>query len=237
MLKLRQTFATLLKGILAGLCIGLGSTLYLVVGYENKIVASFVFTVGMILVLNFGYFLFTGKIIYLFNHLKRTSNLHYSLQLLIGLVGNLIGAGVLGLIVSAVSEYVEYKVVVDGIKTTITGYLNMLDAKTIVENKLSNPLWVTFLLAMGCNILIYFAVEGFAKVENYFVKHLIVMLCIAGFVILGFEHLIANMFYIGVAGIFNFDVIVFMIVVLLGNTVGVLLIPSVVKLIKALERR
>lgn len=223
MLKFRQAIATLLKGILAGLCIGLGSTLYLVVGAENKIAAAFIFTIGMILVMNFGYFLFTGKIVYLFNHLKRTSNLHYLLQLLMGLIGNLIGAGILGVIVSVVLKEASY--------------INALNAVNIVTDKLSNPLWVTFLLAMGCNMLIYFAVEGFAKIENPIVKHIVLILCIAGFVILGFEHLIANMFYIGVAGIFNLDVILFVLVVLLGNIIGGLLIPSVIKIIKVLERR
>lgn len=231
--KAKQALATFLKGILAGVAIALGSALFLVVyDLAGKFAAGLVFPVGMLLVLNLGYFLYTGKVCFLFNHLKKGPNLHYSLQLLVGLLGNLVGAMVIGFVLNfALGKINLVNLDTDSMKT-------LLDfGQNIVNNKIANGLNKVFVLAILCNILIYFCVESFAKVENPFVKHLIVFLTIGAFNILGFEHAIADMFYITFAGVFNSDSLLFMLVVIAGNTVGGLIIPLIIKLIKALEKR
>ena len=223
MLKTRQAFATLLKGILGGFCIGISSIFFLVVGSYNKLAGSVAFCVGLIVLMNLGYYLYTGKNVNFLNHLKRTNNLHYGIQLLIGLLGNIIGAGLFGLVLGQVFKHIEY--------------IPTLDINTVVGNKLDNPLWVTFLLAMGCNVLIYFIVEAFAKVDNVIIRHLILILCNGGYIILGLEHSIANTFYLAFGGVFTLEAVIFLLVVILGNMAGGILIPSVIKLIKRLERR
>lgn len=234
--KVKQALATFLKGILAGICISLGSALFLVVtNLAGKFAAGLVFPLGMLLILNLGYFLYTGKVCFLFNHLKRGPNLHYSLQLLVGLIGNLLGAFIIGAVLSFVFDKVTaFKETIDGneVVTTIVEY-----GRTVIEGKVSNHLGKVFVLAILCNILIYFCVEGFSKVENQFVKHLIVFLTIGTFNILGFEHAIADMFYISFGGYYGSDSLIFLLVVIAGNTVGGLIIPLVVKLIKLLEKR
>lgn len=227
-IKVRQAVATFLKGVLAGVCIALGAALFIVASkYTHKVFAGLLFPLGMILVLNFGYFLYTGKICFLFNHLGRTGNLHYSLQLLFGLLGNLLGALLIGISLSFAFKGIEFSLL-----QTIIDYTRM-----IVSNKLENNLAQTFVLAMFCNILIYFCVDGFAKIENHFAKHLVVILTISAFVICGFEHSIADMFYIALAGVFSWDAFLFILVVIAGNTIGGLLVPLIVKLIKFLEKR
>lgn len=227
-IKAKQALATFLKGILAGVAIALGSALFLVVNnIAGKFAAGLVFPVGMLLVLNLGYFLYTGKVCFLFNHLKKGPNLHYGLQLLCGLFGNLIGAMIIGFVLSFV-----FKDVAANAMQSIVEY-----GQSVVAGKLANGLDKVFVLAILCNILIYFCVEGFAKVENAFVKHLIVFLTIGAFNILGFEHAIADMFYISFAGAFSVDSLLFMLVVIAGNTVGGLIIPLIIKLIKTLEKR
>ena len=82
--------------------------------------------------------------------------------------------------------------------------------------KLVNPLWITFLKAIGCGFLMYLAVDIYK--QN---KSLIgVFCCIPAFILAGFEHSIADMFFVCTSGIFNLDVVIFIIVVLIGNAIG-----------------
>ena len=234
--KAKQALATFLKGILAGMCIALGGALSLVVtNIAGKFVGGMVFAFGMVLILNLGYFLYTGKVCFLLNHLHKGPNLHYALQLLIGIVGNLLGALLIGSILSYVFEEVDLVNKITNGEETLNTILEF--GQKVAKGKIENDLTKVFILAVLCNILIYFCVEGFAKVENPFVKHLIVFLTIGGFVILGFEHSIADMFYICFARAYSIDALCFMLVVIAGNTVGGLIIPSIVKVIEFLEKR
>ena len=54
-----------------------------------------------------------------------------------------------------------------------------------------------------------------------------VFFCIPVFVLAGFEHSIADMFYFALAGLFNTRALVFILLVLLGNSLGGLFIPAV----------
>ena len=118
--KAKQALATFLKGILAGVAIALGSALFLVViNLAGKFAAGLVFPIGMLLVLNLGYFLYTGKVCFLFNHLKKGPNLHYSLQLLCGLIGNLVGAMIIGFVLSFVFKEVPAIIDADGNDVTV----------------------------------------------------------------------------------------------------------------------
>ena len=58
---------TLLNGILAGIAISLGSWLNLRANsmFDNTLIGSLLFTTGLILICNFGFFLYTGKVCYL----------------------------------------------------------------------------------------------------------------------------------------------------------------------------
>lgn len=232
-IKFRQAIATFLKGILAGFCIVLCTALYVVVStYSNKFWGGMVFPMGMLLILNFGYFLYTGKVCYLFDHLKRTANLHYWLQVFIGLIGNLVGTVALGLVLSYIFDKVPAFQGENGVVTTIVGYANEL-----VDFKLERGLPMAFVLGVVCNILIYFATEGFAKIENVIIKHVVVYATISAFVLLGLEHCVATTFYLAFARVCSLDAVLFVIMVTLGNAVGGNIIPLTVKLIKRLERR
>ena len=231
-IKFRQAIATFLKGVLAGICIALCTALYVVVStYANKFLAGMVFPLGMLIILNFGYFLYTGKVCYLFNHLKRTQNLHYWLQVLIGLIGNLVGTILMGLTLSYIFNKVDFKGA-DDVTKTIVEYANEL-----VDFKLGRGLPMAFVLGFVCNILIYFATEGFAKIENAFTKHLVVYATISAFVLLGLEHSIATTFYLAFARVCSTDAILFVLFVTIGNAFGGTFIPLVTKFIKRLERR
>lgn len=221
-LKLRQAVATLIKGILAGFCIGVGAYLYLIIGNYNKVLGAIFFSIGLILILNFGYFLFTGKICYLGNHLRRTINLPYYLQLIIGLVGNYLGATITGLVFGLLNNEIG---------------LEILPIDALIDAKMANSWYIVLLLAIACNIMIYFAVEAFAKIENSLGKYIILIVCIAGFILMGFEHCVANMFYLAFGMVFSWESIAFLLIVIIGNIIGGLLIPTIIMLVKKLEKK
>ena len=101
-----MNFKVLLKGIMAGICISLGGWLFITcrANLENGLlIGSLFFTIGLMLICNFDYFLYTGRICFLF--VKEEKNIKTKIiELLIGLVGNFIGCLLMGLILGLVSE-------------------------------------------------------------------------------------------------------------------------------------
>lgn len=76
-------FKILLKSILAGIMIAIGGTINLTIGGLS---GSILFAIGLFMIVVNGYNLYTGKIGYLFDNGKK-----YIIELIITLVGNLIG--------------------------------------------------------------------------------------------------------------------------------------------------
>lgn len=206
------------RGILAGIAIGLGGWLYLksreISG--NLILSAFLFSLGLILICNFGFFLYTGRICYLFKKDNLKQNPPYALQLIIGLIGNYLGALVMGTIFKAVNKVPTF-------------------VYQMIETKVSYEWWKTIVLAMFCGMLIYFAVEGFSKIENNLGKYMVLVLCVGGFIICGFEHCIANMFYLSIDNEFTMNSILSIIFVIIGNSIGGLIIPVCNSLINKRE--
>lgn len=207
---MKKYIFTLIKGIFAGICIGVGGWLFITSKNSgaSQVLSAFMFSIGLILICNFKFFLYTGKICYLGNEIKNKNGLNYSLQLLIGLVGNYIGAVLVGFVISKTLHVPDF---VDSMVTT----------------KLAYDCWQLLILGAFCGMLIYFAVEAFAKVENIFGKYVILMMCVAGFIVCGFEHCIADMFYFAVAGNFSVDSIIAVLLIIVGNSLGGLLVPLV----------
>ena len=76
------------------------------------------------------------------------------------------------------------------------------------------PLLV-FIKAMLCNILIYVGVEAYNKSDI-----VTVVLAVSAFILAGFDHSIARICFIISARMFNYDVVKYIIVVILGNSLG-----------------
>lgn len=89
----------------------------------------------------------------------------------------------------------------------------------MVAAKLAMPLPLAFVMACWCGFLMYLAVDGYKKYNNA----ISIITCVPAFIIAGFEHSIADMFYIFKTGIVSLKAIIFIIIVLLGNTCGALL--------------
>ena len=82
--KFKQYLNYLIKGIYAGIVIGIGGIAYLAI--QNKIVGSFIFSVGLLTVCMYSLNLYTGKVGYIL-----VNKVSYILELLISLIGNFIG--------------------------------------------------------------------------------------------------------------------------------------------------
>lgn len=165
---------------------------------ENKTVGAIFFTLGLFLVLIRKYHLFTGKVANLVEEGPK-----YSLDLLIIWLGNFAGA----LIMMLLTKYSKLNYLVDA-------------AKTVVTNKLSQEYLSAFLLAILCGIIIYLAVDNFNKNEHHVGKYAGLFVLIPTFIICGFEHCVANMYYLLLAGEINIESIIFLVIVSIGNTVG-----------------
>ena len=189
---------TLLTSVLAGFSIGLGGMIYLSV--DNKIVGSALFSIGLFLVLTMGFSLFTGKICYVLNG-KVSQNL---LNILIIWIGNFIGSFILAFIIRNTRQW-----------AALTEKANAL-----CEIKNADSFVSLFFLGVLCNIFIFIGVDEYRNNEHICGKYLAIILAVMGFILIGSEHCVADMFYYNMAGSYSADIFLRLIVITLGNAVG-----------------
>ncbi|MBE6626153.1 MAG: formate/nitrite transporter family protein [Ruminococcaceae bacterium] len=197
-------------GVIAGLCIGIGGSVFLAccndyAGY-GKIVGAIMFSVALLCICFRGYALFTGKVGFLvISHKKADFS-----AVLLSLLGNLIG--------TAVSGYaIRYALPALGEK-----------ALAICEPKLAQTVPETIIRAIFCGILMYLAVVIYR--ENKSIAG--IFFCVPVFILAGFEHSIANMFYFAASGIVSLNAFAYLWIVILGNAIGGMLIPALSLLCK-----
>ena len=180
--------------------IAIGGVAYLSV--ENKVAGSFLFSLGLLTVCMYGMNLYTGKIGYVL-----INKIDYLYELFIGLLGNFIGAFLVGKLVLAS----RIKVIAE-------------TAKTISFIKLNDSLISIFILSMFCGMIIYIAVNNYKKASNEIGKYIGIIMGIMVFILCGFEHCVANMFYFTVAGAWSLRTLLYVLIMVLGNSVGSIVI-------------
>ena len=152
----------------------------------------------------FGFSLYTGKIgLIVENHKKKDIAV-----LLTGLLGNTIACVLFGLLAGC------------GVPKTVEAAL------TVCTAKLTQTAGQTFIRGIFCGILMYIAVWVYQK-KNSIVG---ILFAIPVFILSGFEHSIADMYYFALARIFTLEAAVYIALVVLGNTAGSLIIPLLMKL-------
>lgn len=182
--------------------IAIGGTVFLSI--ENKVIGASLFSIGLFGVLIYNLNLYTGKIGYLITNF----NLKYIKELIITLIGNFIGACSVGFIL----RYTRI-------------YDKIYEKSLILANtKLNDNILSIFILSIFCGILMYYAVNGFKK-QTDFGKYLVVYLGVAVFILCGFEHCIANMYYFSVADIWSLKTLGYTGIMVLGNSIGSFIIP------------
>ena len=206
---MKYNIEILIKSILAGIMIGIGGTIYL--SLDNKIVGSILFAIGLFIIVVYSFNLYTGKIGYLINNFNKK----YIRELIITLIGNFIGAFFVGFILKYTRIY-----------TMISE-----KAKTLADIKLNDTLISILILSFFCGILMYLAVNTYKEVKDIG-KYLAVFLGVIVFILCGFEHCIANMYYFSVSSTWSLNTLLYLLVMILGNSLGGILIPLCNKVIK-----
>ncbi len=94
-------------------------------------------------------------------------------------------------------------------------------AVTAVDAKLSVEWYRVVFKGVMCGILMFIAVDFYKQRKSF----LAIFFCVPVFILAGFEHSIADMFYFVSANVFTLDALVFIVLVIIGNGIGGMLIP------------
>ena len=197
------------SAVLAGMMIGMGGTVYL--SQTNSVVGSLQLAVGLFTVVVFQLHLFTGKIGYL-----PFQNLTYLTELLITWIGNLVGTFLTATMVRNSRIY-------EGMAERV---------EQIAAVKLNDDFLSIFLLAIFCGMLMFIAVDCFKTQKGSTLQFIGVFVPVMVFILSGFEHVIANMFYFSLSASWSGHCFASVLVMTLGNSIGGMLIPLYLKYFK-----
>jgi len=200
----------IVDGILAGFMIGIGGTVSL--SCDNKYIGAVLFGLGLFSIIFFKFGLYTGKVGYIPSRKPL-----YIKEVVLTLVGNTIGTFLSAMIIrcTRISPPLIEKAV------------NTMGAKT------SDGVLSMFMLAFFCGMLMFMAVEGcrISRAENNSTASVVsVFWPVIVFIISGFNHCIADMFYFFLAGMRDLGAsAVYFPVIIIGNAAGGMFIPFMKK--------
>ncbi len=215
-LTVRKIISQFFLGVLAGMMIGIGGCVSL--SCDNRYIGALLFSLGLFAIIQFGFGLFTGKVGYI--PLRKPRYLSECLFILLGNVfGTFLDAFLLNF--TRISPAIREK------------------AMASVETKLNDTIPSMFILAVFCGMLMFLAVDNarISRAEGGHIEKTVgTMLCIMVFIICGFNHCIADMFYLFLTNRIA-DAYVYLPAVIIGNSVGGMIIPLIKMLTdKPLER-
>lgn len=182
-----ERMQTFIKAVYAGFMIGIGGIVCLSI--ENKVIGSLFFCFGLTTIVIQKWNLYTGKI----GFVKEWKELP---DMLIIIVGNFAGTYVASTLAQA-------------------AHLN-ISSLEMVQKKLGNSLLHIFLLSVFCGVMMYLAIDGYAKTKNIVLIIAPVMI----FILSGFEHSVADMFYFNLAGAYSMKSLLYIGTMLVGNGIG-----------------
>lgn len=196
-----------LNAILAGLFIGIAGTVCMAV--PDPVMGAFLFGFGLLTIVSYGFKLYTGAIGYLAVQGKNTPR--YLLELFLIWTGNLAGCFAVGQLVRQTRSFPAFAERVSAVCAAKAG-----DSVTS---------WL--ILSFFCGILMYTAVETFKRKDELdaVVRVPVLFLCVAIFILSGFEHCIANMYYFSAADAWSWKALGAIGVMTLGNSLGGMLLP------------
>ncbi|MCI7498940.1 MAG: formate/nitrite transporter family protein [Oscillospiraceae bacterium] len=202
---MKRVIDVFLRAVMTGFAIGIGGSVYL--SCDNKYMGAFLFGTGLFVILSFGFNLFTGKVGYAVENKPS-----YIIDLILIWLGNLTGTAIMGgmILCTRIASIGE-------------------KAAEICSVKFNDNLLSIFILAIFCGMLMFIAADGFKKIENPVGKMLAVFLPVMAFILSGYEHCIANMFYFTIAKVWSANTVLYLLVMTMGNAVGGMFIPFVKK--------
>lgn len=186
------TLTLMMLGALAGAFIGLGGLYYTLVASDTtlsfaaaRVLGGVVFSLGLVFVVVAGAELFTGNNLVAMAWASRQVSYRALLRAWsIAFVSNAAGAFALAMLVSA-SGYAD-----------MNGGAVGLAAVKIAATKTALPFWEAFVRGILCNVLVCLGVWLSIASRSVTDKVLAVVFPISAFVAAGFEHSVANMYFI-----------------------------------------
>lgn len=220
--KTSQKFHKLfVLGLLAGVFISFGAMFYTLVitdsqlGYGmTRLIGGVVFSLGLVLVVVAGAELFTGNNLIVMawaNHDVTTKHLLYNWVVVY--FSNFLGA-----LMAAFAMF--YSGLLEQNHQVQASALSIADAKMMI------PALELFIRAIMCNTLVCLAVWLCIAAHDVASKVLAIVFPISAFVALGFEHSVANMYFIPLAmmhdsaNITNYEFVIHLVTVTIGNVIG-----------------
>ncbi len=206
----------IIDGILAGMLISLGGAVFLAcIGFDPqaafmRVAGALFFTLALVCICMRGYSLYTGKIGLLpEKHSKEDVSV-----LLLCLLGNAIGTVAFGYLIGFVFP---------NLGETAAG---------LCASKLTQGYGFGLLRAILCGILVYLSVDIYRNNKT----SLGIILCIPSFILSGYEHSIADIFYFATANSVSWNAFGYLVMIILGNSIGGLLIP-VLQLVRPVQKK
>lgn len=186
----------------AGLFISIGGAAFL--SCEDRMVGALLFSVGLISICTLGLSLFTGRI----GYFVESPTAAYAADMAVTLAGNALGTLLGGRLLALAKPALA------------------ASADALCAAKLEQSCGAVVVSAFFCGMLMYTAVAIYKEKGTL----LGVVFCVPAFILCGFEHSIADMFYFFAAGLFRLRVFAFLALVILGNTLGGLFLPALRRL-------
>lgn len=201
---LKRIVSQTANGIIGGMLIGIGGCVSL--SCDNKYIGSLLFSLGLFAIVQFGLGLYTGKVGYI--PLRRPA---YLLECLFTIIGNAIGT------------------FLDAFLLRRTRIFPAIGEKAMasVDAKLGDGNISAFILAIFCGMLMFLAVDNarLSREEGGHIEKTVgVIFCVMVFILCGFNHCIADMFYLFLSGRMT-DAGIYLPLVILGNSIGGMTIP------------
>ena len=193
----------LIAAVCGGLMIAIGGCVYL--NTDPRWVGAIFFSVALISICYCGFGLFTGRVGFVPDNFSGRELCGLSMTL----IGNAIGTFAIGSLV--------YHLIPETLGAA---------ALVSVVGKVSAPFGATLLRAVLCGVLMYLAVRIFREKSTVAG----IVFCVPAFILAGFEHSIADMFYFAASGYRAWDGLWFLLLVIVGNAVGGMLLPLLTRL-------
>ncbi|MCQ2609214.1 MAG: formate/nitrite transporter family protein [Lachnospiraceae bacterium] len=203
-----KKYLKILSPVLSGILISIGGCVNLMC--DVKIVGAILFSIGLYTIVNYSLDLFTGKICYCIY--KEYNGLNPIIIWIFNFIGTIIMAGLLSY-------------------TRLSPTL-IEKASNLCKAKLNDSYISLFILGMFCNFMIFLAVDGFKNAKSDLGKTIFVFMGVIVFIMSGFEHSIADMFYFSMAHMLSVKSIICLLVITLGNSIGGILINYLFRSLK-----
>ncbi|SHO49514.1 formate/nitrite transporter family protein [Anaerocolumna xylanovorans] len=197
---------TFIRSVMGGVAISIGGMIY--IRAENHVVGAFLFSIGLFTIYTFGLDLYTGKVCLIPN-----KPLKFLGTVFLVYLGNAVGTAASGYLLRATkeSQYIEH-------------------AAEVVGLKLADNLFSTFIMAVMCGLLMCIAVLGFMNIKDGIGRYLALILPVMVFILSGYEHSIADMFYFSFANAWGGKAFVYINVIAIGNLIGGCILPLAAKI-------